>query len=203
MLQVKSVDEAADGGALSDEAVAARRADAGAWVEAEQRVFGDARTLYGRGGGVFGLAKLADRLMDTWMKNPTLNANAKVSSWTESGQRQGFKFLVTQIVCYLTGGPQKYTGQPMDVAHKHLAITRAEWDAFMADAALTMEALHIDSATQAELGALFAAFRKDVIIEPGKSLKNRLALTCLQDGYISRWMDSAFDDARAALIFSF
>ena len=97
MLQVKSVDEAADGGALPDEAVAARRADAGAWVEAEQRVFGDARTLYGRGGGVFGLAKLADRLMDTWMRNATINANARVAPWTDAGQRQGFKFLVTQV----------------------------------------------------------------------------------------------------------
>ena len=45
----------------------------------------------------FGLAKLADQLMDTWMKNATLNANAAVAPWTESGQRQGFKFLVTQV----------------------------------------------------------------------------------------------------------
>ena len=61
--------------------------------------YGDARTLYGRGGGAFGLAKLADRLMDTWMKSDTLNANAKVAPWTASGQRQGFKFLVTQVAC--------------------------------------------------------------------------------------------------------
>jgi len=67
-------------------------------------------------GGVFGLAKLADRLMDSWMSNTTLNANAKVAPWTQSGQRQGFKFLVTQVCGYLTGGPQRYTGQPMDHA---------------------------------------------------------------------------------------
>ena len=97
MLQVKSLDDAATGAALSDASVAARRESDGAWVEAEQRVYGDARTLYGRGGGAFGLAKLADRLMDTWMKNATLNANAKVAPWTASGQRQGFKFLVTQV----------------------------------------------------------------------------------------------------------
>ena len=44
------------------------------------------------------MAKLSDRLMDTWMKNDTLNGNKKVATWTESGQRQGFKFLVTQVV---------------------------------------------------------------------------------------------------------
>ena len=65
--------------------------------------YGDQRTLYGRGGGVFGLAKLADRLMDTWMANDVLNGNAKVATWTESGQRQGFKFLVTQVCGDLTG----------------------------------------------------------------------------------------------------
>ena len=48
-------------------------------------------------GGVFGLAKLADRLMDSWMKNPTLNANKAVAPWTQSGQAQGFKLLVTQV----------------------------------------------------------------------------------------------------------
>ena len=122
----------------------ARQASAGSFVEAKQRVYGDTRTLYGRVGGVFGLAKLADRLMDSWMNNATLNGNAAVATWTQSGQRQGFKFLVTQVCGYLTGGPQRYTGQPMDVAHKHLGISPGEWTAFMTDAGLTMDALHIE-----------------------------------------------------------
>ena len=82
---------------LTAERLSRRQAPDGGFVEAEKRVFGDARTLYGRGGGVFGLAKLADRLMDTWMRNATLNANARVAPWTDAGQRQGFKFLVTQV----------------------------------------------------------------------------------------------------------
>ncbi len=127
--------------------------------------YGDQRTLYGRGGGVFGLAKLADRLMDTWMANDVLNGNAKVATWTESGQRQGFKFLVTQVMGYLTGGPQRYTGQPMDVAHKHLDISPRQWDAFMQDAALTIQALHIDDETQNELGDNFTTFRTQVIVD--------------------------------------
>ena len=98
MLRVKAADEAGAGaGRVSAAEAAARQASGGAFVEAEQRLYGDARTLYGRGGGAFGLAKLADRLMESWMNNATLNANAKVAPWTESGQRQGFKFLVTQV----------------------------------------------------------------------------------------------------------
>ena len=70
VLKVKSVDEAGAGAQLSAEVIAARQASEGSFVEAELRVFGDVRTLYGRSGGVFGIAKLADQLMDTWMGNP-------------------------------------------------------------------------------------------------------------------------------------
>merc|ERR1719379_317862 len=121
--KVKSEEEAAAGSMLSAAAVAARYAAPSAFVAARKRVFGDPRTLYGQSGGVFGVAKLTDRLMDVWMEDPALNANARVAKWHESDQKFGFKFLVTQIFSYLIGGPQRYTGKPMDVAHKHLGIT--------------------------------------------------------------------------------
>ena len=47
--RVKSVSEAAAGADLTDEAIKARQASAGSFVEAEKRVHGDARTLYVRG----------------------------------------------------------------------------------------------------------------------------------------------------------
>merc|ERR1712072_692552 len=125
---------AAAGKMLTSAAIAARHAAPGAHIAARRRVLGDPRTLYGRGGGVFGLAKLADRLMDAWMADPALNANAAVAKWHESQQKYGFKFLVTQLLGYLTGGPQRYTGQSMEAAHKHLAITESQWQSFIADA---------------------------------------------------------------------
>lgn len=48
VIQVKSVDEAAAGATLTDAAVKARQASAGSFVEAKQRIYGDARTLYVR-----------------------------------------------------------------------------------------------------------------------------------------------------------
>lgn len=95
------------------------------------RVFGEPGTLYARCGGVFGIASFADRCMDKWMGDKFLNANVMVERWHQSAQRPGFKFLVVQIVCNLTGGPQVYTGRPMDQAHKHLNISEREWDKFM------------------------------------------------------------------------
>ena len=69
------------------------------------------------------------------------------------------KWAAAKVTGYLTGGPQRYTGQPMEVAHKHLNISPAEWDTFMADAALTMTALQIEPSTQAELGDIFTSFK--------------------------------------------
>merc|ERR1719456_536270 len=85
--KVKTADEAAAGNMLSEATIAARYAAPGAFVAARKRVYGDPRTLYGRGGGVFGLAKLTDRLMDTWMADPRLNGNLAVAQWHESQQK--------------------------------------------------------------------------------------------------------------------
>ena len=63
-------------------------------------------SLYERGGGVFGVAAFVDRCMDAWMADPILNANDAVATWHERAQRCGFKFLVTQLMGYLCGGPQ-------------------------------------------------------------------------------------------------
>merc|ERR1712048_825142 len=140
----------------------------GAFIAARRRVIGDPRTLYGKGGGIFGLAKLADALMDAWMTDPTLNANAKVARWHHSAQKCGFKFLVTQIMGYLTGGPQRYTGKPMDVAHKHLGITGMQWDSFMTDADRVFADFKIAPGTQRELRAILASFRQQCTLSPGE-----------------------------------
>lgn len=166
---MKSADAAAAGNMLSAATIAARYAAPGAFVAARKRVLGDPRTLYGKGGGVFGLAKLADKLMDDWMADPVLNANPRVAMWHQSAQKYGFKFLVTQIFGYLTGGPQRYTGQPMDVAHKHLGITLAEWNSFMRDADRVYAHFGLDARTQNELRAIFNSTRDTIIVGDGET----------------------------------
>jgi hypothetical protein len=51
----------------------------------------------------------------------------------------GFKYLVTEMVCWATGGPQKYTGRSMYESHKDMKITGPEWDAFMDDFQQTLD----------------------------------------------------------------
>jgi Mg-chelatase subunit ChlD/truncated hemoglobin YjbI len=167
---VKSAEAAASGSMLSSAVIAARYAAVGSFVAARKRVHGDPRTLYGRGGGVFGLAKLVDRLMDVWMADTVLNKNDMVARWHQSQQKYGFKFLVTQIFGYLTGGPQRYTGQPMDVAHKHLNIRPSQWDAFMEGVDRVFREFKLDRVTQQELSAIIASFKDQVVVHDGESV---------------------------------
>ena len=46
-------------------------------------------TLNGKGGGVFGLARLAHHMMEAWMADDTLNANQKVATWHENEKEAG------------------------------------------------------------------------------------------------------------------
>src|SRR2546425_5053009 len=88
-------------------------------------------TLYDRLGGVYAIATVVDDFIDRVMANPKLNANPKVAEAHHKVPPAGFKYLVTEMVCWATGGPQKYTGKSMRESHEHLDITEPEWQAFM------------------------------------------------------------------------
>ena len=46
---------------------------------------------------------------------------------------------MTEMVCWATGGPQKYTGKSMAESHKDLKITSKEWEAFLDDFKQTLD----------------------------------------------------------------
>jgi hemoglobin len=86
--------------------------------------------LYDRLGGVYSIAAVVDDFIDRVMHNPVLNANPAVDEAHHRVSAAGFKYYVTEMVCWATGGPQKYTGRAMKESHKDLKITESEWAAF-------------------------------------------------------------------------
>ena len=66
-------------------------------------------TLYERLGGVYSIATVMDDFINRIMIDPRLNANPKVDEAHHRVSPAGFKYLVTEMVCWATGGPQKYT----------------------------------------------------------------------------------------------
>ena len=72
-----------------------------------------ASSLYERLGGVYSIATVIDDFIDRIMVDPRLNANPRVDDAHHRVPPAGFKYLVTEMVCWATGGPQKYTGRSM------------------------------------------------------------------------------------------
>jgi hemoglobin len=58
------------------------------------------------------------------------------------------------MVCWATGGPQKYTGKSMADSHAHLKITAEEWEVFLDDFQQTLDKFTVPVEEQAELKAI-------------------------------------------------
>ena len=121
-------------------------------------------TLYERLGGVYSIATVMDDFIDRVMADPRLNANPLVDEAHHRVPPAGFKYLVTEMVCWATGGPQQYTGRSMRESHEHLKITAAEWEAFLDDFQQTLDKFGVPEAEQNELKAIVASTRGDIVI---------------------------------------
>jgi hemoglobin len=76
----------------------------------------------------------------------------------------GFKYLVTEMLCWAAGGPQRYSGRTMEESHRHLAITPNEWEAFMDDLQTTLDKFSVPAAEQAEITALVESTRAAIVV---------------------------------------
>ena len=134
------------------------------------RAYGLAGSLYARCGGIFGVASFVDRCMDAWMADPTLNANDAVATWHQRAQRCGFKFLVTQLMGYLCGGPQVYTGRGMAASHKHLGIREEEWASFMEGLQEVCDELGLPKQEVDDVRAVIASMQADCVVADGEAV---------------------------------
>ena len=123
--------------------------------------------LYERLGGIYSIATVVDDFIDRVMNDPRLNANPAVKEAHHKVPPAGFKYLVTEMVGWAAGGPQKYTGRSMRESHDHLNITPKEWEAFMDDFQQTLDKFNVAAAEQAELKAIVNSTYGDIVI--GKS----------------------------------
>jgi hemoglobin len=126
--------------------------------------------LYDRLGGVYSIATVVDDFIDRIMIDPRLNANPRVDEAHHRVPPAGFKYLVTEMVCWATGGPQKYTGKSMVDSHAHLKITAEEWEAFLDDFQQTLDKFAIPVEEQAELKAIVNSTRPDIVVAPSAAV---------------------------------
>ena len=120
-------------------------------------------SLYERLGGVYSIAVVVDDFIDRIMSDPKLNANPLVDEAHHRVSKAGFKYFVTEMVCWATGGPQQYSGRSMYDSHAHLNISREEWQVFLDDFQLSLDKFNVPLAEQKELFDIVESTRKDII----------------------------------------
>jgi hemoglobin len=123
-------------------------------------------SLYDRLGGVYNIATVVDDLIDRIMVDPRLNANPRVDEAHHRVAPAGFKFLVTEMVCWAAGGPQQYSGRPMGDSHRELMITEVEWQAFMDDFQQTLDRFQVPQAERDELNAIVESTKDGIVVAP-------------------------------------
>jgi hemoglobin len=124
-------------------------------------------SLYDRLGGIYSIACVVDDFIERVMNDPRLNANPAVNEAHHKVPPPGFKYLVTEMVGWATGGPQKYTGRSMRESHEHLNITPKEWEAFMDDFQQSLDKFSVPAREQEELKVIVNSTYGDIVI--GKS----------------------------------
>jgi hemoglobin len=122
------------------------------------------KSLYDRLGGVYAIATVVDDFIERLFVNDILNANPAIKEARERVPKAGLKYRVTELVCQVTGGPQKYTGRSMKDAHKHLNITEKEWDAMAADFKKTLDKFKVPEKEQKELFDIVGTTKADIVM---------------------------------------
>ena len=123
----------------------------------------EARSLYDRLGGAYSIAVVVDDFIDRIMGDPRLNANPRVDEAHHRVSPQGFKYYVTEQVCWAAGGPQTYSGRSMADLHRDLLISNAEWDAFMDDFDQTLTKFDVPERERGELVAIIESTKSDIV----------------------------------------
>jgi hemoglobin len=123
----------------------------------------DPRSLYDRLGGVYSIAVVIDDFIDRVMTDERLNANPRVDEAHHRVSPQGFKYYVTEMLCWAAGGPQTYSGRSMLDSHRTLGITADEWAAFMDDLDQTLTKFAVAEPERGEVVAIVESTKSDIV----------------------------------------
>lgn len=120
-------------------------------------------SLYERLGGVYSIAKVVDDFIERIMVDRRLNANLFGDEVPHRLTSEGFKYLVTELICQATGGPPQYAGRFMRHSHQHLMISEREWQVLLDDFQQTLDTFSVPQQEQDELKAIVASTKEEVV----------------------------------------
>ena len=132
------------------------------------------QSLYERLGGAFAIAAVVDHFSDALVHNPIVGQqsdNLALREWHTNnlGRLPGLKFMRTLWVCNVAGGPFQYTATKpgstpvgLEVAHRDLKISPAQFDEVAAELARTLSVFKVPTSETEEVLTAFAAHKGEV-----------------------------------------
>lgn len=156
-----------------DKAAAGGSEGPGGAEQAEEK-----ESLFDRLGGEQGLVAIVDDFIPRLLNDPRVN-------WTREGVTKGgllnrgpattwkpttqniarLKKHMVEFLSLATGGPPKYEGKEMKLAHAEMRITNAEFDAAVGDIKASLDNLKIPNDEQKELLAVIESTRPQIVTE--------------------------------------
>ena len=121
------------------------------------------KSLYERLGGEEAITAVVDDLIDRLSVNEVLNANPDIDKARKAYPPVKLKKLLTEFMCMVTGGPQKYTGRTMKETHAKMNITEKEWNAMAADFKITLDKFKVPEKEQQEMFKLVGTTKADIV----------------------------------------
>lgn len=115
------------------------------------------KSLYERLGGREKIHKITE---DVWVNHVS---NPDVGQRYANSDAERVKRMVTEFVCWGTGGPVKYTGKDMLAAHQTMNISHREFMAVVDDVMRALEKNGVGQGEQNELLGLLFSLKDQVI----------------------------------------
>jgi hemoglobin len=125
------------------------------------------QTRWQRLGGEAGVTKIVGDFVDAAIADPKVNYYGDPKFKPAPEAVRTLKEKIVAQISSLTGGPLKYTGQNMKLAHRGLTITNAQFDAFLSHIRAALEKQKVREDDIKYLMGKLHEMRADIVQMPG------------------------------------
>ena len=115
------------------------------------------KPLYDRLGGKPAIQAVVDDFIGN------VASDARINQRFANTNIPRLKSMLVDQICEASGGPCKYTGQPMKVAHAGMKITDAEFNALVEDLVRSLDKFRVPAQEKSELLGALGGMKGDIV----------------------------------------
>lgn len=115
------------------------------------------KSLYERLGGKPAIQAVVDDFIGN------VAADARINSFFAHTDIPRLNNMLVSQICEATGGPCKYAGRSMKVAHAGMGVTDAHFNALVEDLVKTLDKLNVPAKEKNELLTALASMKGDIV----------------------------------------